>query len=305
VSGGRGVRRVLEAGLAALLVCGAGPAPGAAQDDEPAYGPDSERRPEVPRGTVTKHEWEGEVFAGTTRDYYVYVPAQYRADTPAALMVFQDGHAYVKEDGDFRVPIVFDNLIHQGAMPVTIGLFVDPGHRGGERPESPFRNSNRSVEYDDLSERYASFLIEELMPELERSYTLADDRKLRAIAGLSSGGICAFTAAWQRPDVFHKVVSHIGSFTNIRGGHEYPAFIRRDSKRDIKVFLQDGSNDLDNVFGNWWLANLQMASALEFRGYDYKFVRGSGGHDGRHGGAILPDTLRWLWAAEAPGQEPD
>jgi enterochelin esterase-like enzyme len=256
------------------------------------------RHSRAPPARLPGRTLPSEVFPGTTRDYYVYVPAQYDPGTPAALMVFQDGHAYVKADGDFRVPIVFDNLIHQKAMPVTIGVFIDPGHRGSERPENPFRNSNRSVEYDDLSERYARFLIEEIIPELRKSYALADDARLRAIAGLSSGGICAFTVAWQRPDVFHKVVSHIGSFTNIRGGHEYPAFIRRDAKRDIKVFLQDGSNDLDNDFGNWWLANLQMASALDFRGYDYRFVRGTGGHDGKHGGAILPETLRWLWAAE-------
>jgi enterochelin esterase-like enzyme len=292
------MRRIIPISLAAVLAWGAGLADAQDAAGEPAYGPDSERHPGVPEGTVTRHEWTSEVFPGTTRDYYVYVPAQYDPGTPAALMVFQDGHAYVKEDGDFRVPIVFDNLIHQKAMPVTIGVFIDPGHRGSDRPENPFRNSNRSVEYDDLSERYARFLIEEIIPELGKSYSLADDPKLRAIAGLSSGGICAFTVAWQRPDVFQKVVSHIGSFTNIRGGHEYPAFIRRDSKREIKVFLQDGSNDLDNAFGNWWLANLQMASALDFRGYDYKFVRGTGGHDGRHGGAILPETLRWLWAAE-------
>lgn len=274
------------------------------QDAHPPYGPDSERQAGVPRGEVTKHEWRSEIFEGTTRAYYVYVPAQYDGRTPAALMIFQDGHAYVEEDGDFRVPVVLDNLIHQEAIPVTIALLVDPGHRGGGRPESPFRSSNRSFEYDSLGDRYARFLIEELIPALEEEYVLADDRYMRAVAGLSSGGICAFTVAWQRPDYFHKVVSHIGSFTDIRGGHEYPAFIRREAKRDIRVFLQDGSHDLDNAFGNWWLSNLQMASALEFRGYDYRFVEGSGGHDGKHGGAILPETLRWLWRDVPPAGRP-
>jgi len=270
-----------------------------AEEPSPAeyrLGPDSERHDGVARGTVTKREWRSEIFEGTTRDYYVYVPARYDPKVPAALMVFQDGHAYVEEDGDFRVPIVFDNLIHQGSMPVTIGVFIDPGHRGESRPENPFRNDNRTFEYDDLSDRYARFLIEEIIPALSKDYVLADDPRMRAVCGLSSGGICSFTVAWQRPDVFHKVVSHIGSFTNIRGGHEYPAMIRRDAKRDIKVFLQDGSNDLDNRFGSWWLANQQMAASLAFRGYEFRFARGTGGHDGKHGGAILPEALRWLWS---------
>ena len=163
-------------------------------------------------------------------------------------------------------------------------------------PENRFRASNRSWEYDELSDRYVSFLIEEMIPEVAKDYHLTNDPKMRAICGISSGGICAFTAAWERPDYFHKVLSHIGSFTDIRGGHVYPALIRKQAKRDIKVYLQDGSGDLDNRFGNWWLANQQMASSLEFRGYDYTFVNGTGGHNGKHGGAILPESLRWLWS---------
>ncbi len=263
-------------------------------------GPDSQPQPGVPTGIVTKHVWESKIYPGIFREYYVYVPAQYNASTPAALMVFQDGHAYVKNDGDFRVPIVFDNLIHQKAMPVTIGLFINPGHNNKDLPENPFRSSNRLSEYDELSDRYVSFLVDELIPELAKKYTLANDPKMRAICGLSSGGICAFTAAWQRPDYFHKVLSHIGSFTNIRGGHVYPSLIRSSPKKDIKVFLQDGSADLDNIFGNWWLANLQMESALKFKSYDHKFVGGTEGHNGKHGGAILPESLKWLWSDVAP-----
>jgi enterochelin esterase family protein len=254
----------------------------------------------VPQGTVTSYRWESKIYGGTLREYIVYVPAQYNATTPAALMVFQDGHAYADKEGDFRVATVFDNLIHQKAMPVTIALCVNPGHYGQVLPENAFRSSNRLAEYDELSDRYVSFLITELIPELEKNYNLANDPKMRAIAGLSSGGICAFTAAWQRPDYFHKVLSHIGSFTNIRGGDVYPSLIRSSSKKDIKVFLQDGSADLDNQFGNWWLANLQMEAALKFKGYDYKFVGGTEGHNGKHGGAILPESLRWLWSDVAP-----
>ena len=260
------------------------------------YGPDSQRQPGVPKGEVTKYVWKSKVFPNTIREYYVYVPAQYNAQNPAALMVFQDGHAYVKEDGDFRVPIVFDNLIHQKAMPVTIGLFINPGQHGEELPKEPFQADNRRFEYDTLNGQYAHLLIEELIPELSKKYKLSDSPAMRAISGLSSGGICAFTVAWQRPDQFHKVMSHIGSFTNILGGYVYPSLIRKAPKRNIKVFLQDGSSDLDNQHGNWWLANQEMEAALKYSKYDYKFVGGTGGHTGKHGGSILPESLRWLWS---------
>ncbi len=259
-------------------------------------GPDSEPHADVPKGTLTKYRFESKIYAGSFRDYYVYVPAQYDGKKPAALMVFQDGYAYARNDGDYRVPIVFDNLIHQKAMPVTIGLFVNPGHNSNDIPENAFRSSNRLSEYDELSDRYVTFLIDELIPEVEKKYSLAKSPKMRAIAGLSSGGICAFTAAWQRPDYFHKVLSHIGSFTNIRGGDAYPSLIRSTTKKDIKVFLQDGTNDLDNQFGNWWLANLQMEAALKYKGYEHKFVGGTEGHNGKHGGSILPESLKWLWS---------
>jgi enterochelin esterase family protein len=263
------------------------------------YGADSTRQNDVPRGVVTKHEWKSQIFAETTRDYWIYVPAQYDGQTPAGIMVFQDGHAYVNEEGSFRVPIVFDNLIHKKTIPVLIGLFINPGHRGAAQPAIPWQSDNRSYEYDSLSDEYARFLIEEMIPEVGKNYLLADDPKMRAICGISSGGICSFTAAWQRPDYFHKVLSHVGSFTDIRGGHVYPTLIRKSAKRDIRVFLQDGSNDLDIIFGNWWLSNLQMESALKFRSYDHKFVGGTGGHNGEHGGAILPESLEWLWREES------
>jgi len=269
-----------------------------ADDEKYPLGPDSERAPDVPRGAVTEHTWRSTIFPGTIRRYWVYVPAQYDGQTPAAVMVFQDGHAYVSETGEFRVPIVFDNLIHQRAMPVTIGIFVDPGHLGSELPEKPGwqpRPANRSVEYDTLSDQYARFLLEEILPQVGKSYRLTDDPERRAICGISSGGICAFTVAWERPDAFRKVLSHVGSFTNIRGGHVYPSLIRKTPPKPIRVFLQAGSNDLDNAYGNWWLANLEMEAALKFAGYDHKFVGGEGKHSGKHGGAILPDALRWLW----------
>ena len=252
----------------------------------------------VPEGTVTKHQWTSKVFEGTVRDYYVYVPAQYDASKPTAVMVFQDGHAYVNKTGEYRVPVVFDNLIHQKEIPPIIGIFVDPGHRGESLPESRWRANNRSFEYDTLSDQYSKLILDEILPEVAKSYNLTTDPLNRAICGASSGGICAWTVAWERPDAFRKVLSHIGSFTNIRGGHNYQAMIRKTPRKPIRVFLQDGDRDLNNEHGNWWLANLEMESSLQFAKYDVKTVWGHGGHNGNHGGAILPDSLRWLWRAE-------
>ena len=269
-----------------------------AGDEEYVLGPDSERQEGAPRGTVTEHAWKSDVFPGTIRRYWVYVPEQYNAESPACVMVFQDGHAYVSEAGPFRVPVVFDNLIAKGEMPVTVGIFIDPGHLTESLPEEPGwrpRPENRSFEYDTLSDQYARMLLEEILPEVGAAYNLTDDPDRRAICGISSGGICAFTVAWERPDAFRKVLSHVGSFTNIRGGHVYPALIRKGERKPIRVFLQAGSEDLDNEHGSWPLSNLQMEAALKYAGYDYKFVYGGGAHNGIHGGAILPDSLRWLW----------
>ncbi len=262
--------------------------------DDYELGPDSQRHEGVPQGEVTQHNWTSRIFPGTQRNYWIYVPAQYDAKKPACVMVFQDGQGYADEKRSFRVPIVFDNLIHQGDMPVTIGVFINPGVVPPAKPGQAPRK-NRSFEYDTLSDQYARFLLEEILPAVGEKYKLTQDPRGRAIAGISSGGICAFTVAWQRPDAFGKVLSHVGSFTNIRGGNIYPALIRKTERKPIRVFLQDGSGDLDNLHGNWPLSNQQMASALKFSGYDYKFVFGDGGHNGKHGGAILPDSLRWLW----------
>ena len=271
-----------------------------AGDEEYKLGPDSMRQEGVPQGTVTKDVWRSKVFPETVRDYWVYVPKQYDGTEPASVMVFQDGIVYVNETGDFRVPVVFDNLIHKKEMPVTIGIFINPGQEGERPPEKPFAGSNRSFEYNTLSDQYARFLLGEILPEAGKQYKLTDDPDGRAIGGISSGGICAFTVAWQRPDAFRKVLSHVGSFTNIRGGHVYPSLIRSTPNKPIRVFLQDGDKDLDNVWGNWWLANLQMEAALKFKEYDYRFIGGTGGHSGKHGGAILPDSLRWLWRDTEP-----
>ncbi len=262
--------------------------------DDYRLGPDSQRQSGVPEGKVTKHQWTSKVFPGTERDYWIYVPQQYDAAAPACVMVFQDGGSYVDDKREFRVPIVFDNLIHKKEMPTTIGIFINPGVVPAASAELKPR-PNRSFEYDSLSPQYADFLLKEILPEVGKTYKLTTKPEERAICGISSGGICAWTVAWERPDAFRKVLSHVGSFTDIRGGHVYPTLIRKTERKPIRVFLQDGSGDLDNLHGSWPLANQQMAAALKFAGYDYRFEFGDGAHNGKHGGSILPDSLRWLW----------
>ena len=264
---------------------------GGGQSETYASHPDHHAQSGIPNGTIiTPERWRGRVFAGTVRDWAIYLPP--KVDGPTALMVFQDG---VRQYQRF-VPTVFDNLIAAGDIPPMVGLFIDPGVFADTTV------SNRSFEYDTLSDQYARLLLDELLPEVVREQPLRQDAESRAICGISSGGICAFTVAWQRPDQFHKVLSHVGSFTNIasgptlrEGGHNYPFLIRKVPPKPIRVFLQDGENDLDNVHGNWWLANLQMVSALRFAGYDHTFVGGRGFHSLDHGRAIFADSLRWLW----------
>ncbi|MBM3984064.1 MAG: esterase family protein [Planctomycetes bacterium] len=291
----RSLPLVALAGLFAALVP---PAPRAGAADDYTFGPDSVRAEGVPKGKVTQFKWDkSNVFEGTARDCWLYVPDQYDGKTPACVMVFQDGGSYVNEKGQFRVPVVFDNLIHKKEIPVTVGVFLNPGSFPPANPKGMAR-SNRSFEYDTLSPQYAKFLESEILPEVSKTVKLRSDAAGRAICGISSGGICAFTAAWERPDLFGKVLSHVGSFTNIRGGDVYPGLIRKTEKKPIRVFLQDGSGDLDNLHGHWPLANLQMAASFRHMEYDYKLVYGDGGHNGKHGGAILPDSLRWLWRGE-------
>ena len=270
-----------------------------AGDEVYQLGSESMRHDGVPRGEVTEHVWKSTVFSDTIRRFWVYVPAQYDGSSPAAVMVFQDGHAYVDETGWFRVPVVFDNLIHGGELPIMIGIFVDPGHKKDNTPrQTRLATTRRKIGISNMTQCRISILafwLKRFCPKSASMYQLTSDPKQRAICGISSGGICAWTVAWQRPDTFLKVMSHVGSFVNIRGGHVYPAMIRKSAPKPIRVFLQGGSQDLDNAHGNWPLANQQMAASLKFSNYDYRFDYGEGAHNGIHGGAILPESLRWLW----------
>jgi enterochelin esterase family protein len=265
--------------------------------DDYELGPDSLPREGVPNGVVTKHQFTtSKVYPGTVRDYWVYLPAGHDPARTTTVTVFQDGWWYLNDKGHTRAATVFDNLIHKGEIPPTIGIFINPGafppKKEGGKP-----GKNRSLEYDSMSGEYARFLLEDIFPEVAKTHSLklTDDPEGRLSVGISSGGICAWTLAWERPDAFRKVISYVGSFTNIRGGHVYPALIRKTDKKPIRAYLQDGTGDLDNAHGNWPLANLQMDAALKFADYDYQFVMGDGGHNGKHGGALFPDMLRWIW----------
>ncbi len=295
--------------LPLVLKLGATTALGAATDDVYLLGPDSQPHDGVPKGKILGPlTLASQVFPNTVRHYWIYVPAQYDSRKPAGLMIFQDGHAFVSLDGAYRIPYVFDNLIYRREMPVTIGVFVNPGHTP-EQPESTSTNwgdsiNNRATEYNELNDHYARLIIDELLPAVEKEYNLSKNPEERAIAGASSGAICAFTVAWQRPDQFRKVISTIGSFTNIRGGHIYPELVRQSERKPTRIFLQDGVNDnrgrrrgTSAYDPNWdWHAqNIKMVAALTEKGYDVNYCWGIGTHSNKQGGAMMPEMLRWLW----------
>lgn len=270
------------------------------------HGEDSERHDGVPKGKVEKQPaWESKIFPGTTRDWWIYVPAQYDPNTPANVMIFQDGGGPIGEKGDMRAPVVFDNLIHKKLMPVTIGIFINPGVLAPTE-KSQLPRMNRSFEYDSVSDRYARFLLEEILPEVEKKYKLTHDPAGRALCGGSSGGSCAFTAAWFRPDAFGKVVSAIGSFTSLHGGNVYPDLIRKIEPKPLRIFMQDGDHDLDIYAGSWWHANMDVAAALRWSGYDYYFLQGHDGHSGKQLGVNFPEVMKWLWRNEpVAGKRPE
>jgi len=261
-------------------------------------GPDSMRQEGVPEGRVEQYVHQSEIYPGTVRDVWVYIPAQYDGSEPAAVMVFQDGHGFINTEGDraWMGPVVLDNLIHKGKMPTTIGIFV----KWGVLPalvESQRERYNRSYEYDAVGDRYATFLADELLPEVADRYSLklTDDPNLRGIGGSSSGAIAAFNAAWERPDQFRRVLSFVGSYVNLRGAQILESLVRKHEPRPLKIFMQDGRNDQSIYSGSWWMANQALATSLEYAGYDSRWVIGSEGHNNVHGRAILPDAMAWLW----------
>ncbi len=292
------------------------------QPGEYPRGPDSLPHAGVPKGRLKgPFLFRSQVIANTIRRYWVYVPAQYSPGAAANVLIFQDGQRATDPEGQLRVPQVLENLIYKKDIPVTIGIFITPGQRGDVYPDTigTGNPNNRSAEYDSLSDAYARFIVDEMIPEVRRTYNLTADPAGRAIGGTSSGAICALTVAWHRPDQFRNVISMIGSYTSIAyrpaqsdrpmvpGGDLYPTLIRKTPIKPIKIFMQDGANDLDNEHGDWFLANQQVLSAIEWANrtadaahspgprYQVKHEWGDGAHSDAHGGAILPDVLRWIW----------
>ena len=271
-------------------------------NDVAAYPPESYAQQETPQGTLSeKLVHTSEIYEGMTSDYWIYLPAQYDPSQPAALMVWQDGSQHIDRDRPSHILNVIDNLIQQKEIPVMILVLVSPGQSSDQ--------SMRSIQYDTVDDTYARFLRDELLPEVYTKYNIRRDAYSRAIAGVSSGGLCAFNAAWQQPDRFSRVLSIIGSFTSIQwrpgeadGGNIVPFEVRKEDIRNIRVWLQDGSEDMENRHGSWALQNIQLANSLKLKGYDFHFSFGDGSHDPAHGFAELPKSLAWLWRGYDPAK---
>ncbi|HEU0163284.1 MAG TPA: alpha/beta hydrolase-fold protein [Rhizomicrobium sp.] len=311
------------AGLALVLMTAAGMAQDTRKPGDYPLTADSLVNPNIAHGRLEgPFEFRSTVIAGTVRRYWIYVPANYDAKSPPNLLVFQDGQRATNPDGPLRIQNVLDNLIARGDIPATLGIFITPGNTGTEHYPDNLGTGNpnhRAPEYDAVNDTYARFLIDEMLPEVGKKYTFTKDPMKRAIGGTSSGAICAWTVAWNRPDAFGNVISYIGSYTSIGykpatattplvvGGDTYPGLVRKNPIRPIRIFLQDGSNDLNNLHGNWFLANEQMLSALHWANtnadqqrtpgprYDIRHEWGDGAHSDQHGGRLLPNVLRWMF----------
>jgi enterochelin esterase family protein len=281
--------------------------------DDYVLGPDSLVQPGVPQGTWEKYIWDkSEIFPKTTREIWIYVPAQYDPKVPACLLVLQDGprqyaiRAKTPEDAkarrtlEYATPNVLDNLINRKELPVIITVFINPGSTAIDANGRPDFN-NRSPEYDSVADDYSQFLAKEILPPIEQRYNLRKDAAGRAIGGISSNAICAFTVAFNHPDWFSKVICDVGSFTNLRGGHVYPQLIRDAPRKPLRVHLQDGLYDNRSPADpqrDWFLQNRLMSEALAEKLYDFQYVLGHGVHGSKHGASIFPQTLRWIWRDE-------
>jgi enterochelin esterase-like enzyme len=276
-------------------------------------GPDSLEQDGVPRGE-TKGPFiiPSQAYPGTQHTYWIYVPAQYDPAIPASLMVFNDGQAFLAEKGDARARNVLDNLIHRREIPVMIAVFINPGRRPDQPEPIPTnwgdRDTNRPTEYNTLDDKYARVIVDELLPAVTKDYNISKDPEQRGIGGASSGAIAAFTVAWERPNHFRKVLSIVGSFVNLRGGHQYADIIAKSEKKPLRIFLQDGRNDNRgvnregkyDVNRDWFAQNVRLAKVLTEKGYDLNYTWGMNRHGQKMGGAILPEMMRWLWRDALP-----
>ena len=259
------------------------------------YDPATVKVAEDQRGEVIKFVMNESLrYPGTEREVLVYVPQQYRDTAPACLLVCMDGILY-------DATTVLDNLIASGEMPVTIGVFINPGVVYDE--DRNVVRYNRCKEFDSTDDNWAQFIEQEVLPQVRalktkdgQAINISSDPNDCAITGASSGGIAAFTAAWNRPDMFSRVYTTVGTFVAMRGGHEYPAIVRKTEPKPLRIYMQDGWYDVWNpIFGEWFEYNLLMESAFNFAGYEAFHVWNRGNHSIKYGTLAFPDAMRWLW----------
>ena len=292
------------------LLCTARHSFAAGEDNFYKLGPDSLPQEGVPKGKlVGPAVIQCETYPGTQHTYWVYVPAQYDPAKPASLMIFNDGQAFIDMNGSARAPNVLDNLIYRRELPVMIAVFINPGRRPDQPEPTPKewgdRTTNRPAEYNSLDDKYARSIVDELLPSLYTDYNISRDPDQHGIAGASSGGIAAFTVAWERPEQFHKVITIVGSFVDLRGhgsGSTYADKVLASDKKPIRIFLQDGRNDNRgqgrggyDENRDWFYQNNRLVDALTKKGYEVNYAWGIGLHGQKQGGAILPEMMRWLW----------
>jgi enterochelin esterase-like enzyme len=275
-------------------------------------GPDSLPMDGVPKGSFSgPHYLPSSVFPGTQHTYYVYVPAQYDPEKPTALMIFNDGQAMMAEQGDVRAQNVLDNLIYRREIPVMLGVFINPGRRPDQPEPVPSnwgdQTTNRRDEYNPPTDKYSHVIVDELLPELEKAYNISADANLHGIMGSSSGGCAAFGVAWFQPNQFRKVITFVGSFTDIRGEFIYPELVAANDRKPIRIFMQDGRNDNRNPGipeKDWFLQNVRLMRALTAKGYEVSYSWGIGNHGQKQGGTMLPEMMRWLWRDQPVSTDP-
>ena len=306
--------RFLALSLLAAAVWAQAPNP----DEFYHLGPDSLPQEGVPKGEIRgPFTLPSQAYPGTQHTFWVYVPQQYDPAVSASLMIFNDGQAFMAAEGDARAQNVLDNLIYRREIPVMLAVFINPGRRP-DQPEPNLhewgdRTTNRPTEYNSLDDRYARVIVDELMPVLRKDYNISDDPDRHGIGGASSGAIVAFTVAWERPNQFHKVLSIVGSFTNLRGGDAYADIVRKSERRPIRIFMQDGRNDnrgmrQDGSYDqrrDWFYQNVRLMHALTDKGYDVNYTWGMNKHGQKMGGAILPEMMRWLWRDQPVSTDPN
>jgi enterochelin esterase-like enzyme len=296
------------------------PAPSQPQHERPAMAeaantdsyyqlaPDALPKDGVPKGEIRgPFTLTSLAYPGTQHTYWVYVPAQYEPASPASLMIYNDGQAFMAPEGDVRAQVVMDNLIYRREIPVMIAVFINPGRRP-DQPEPTLsnwgdRDTNRPTEYNALDDKYARVIVDELLPVLHKEYNISKEPERHGIGGSSSGAIAAFTVAWERPDQFRKVLSNVGSFTNIRGGNAYPDIIRKSETKPLRIFLVDGRNDnralrADGTYDetrDWFYQNVRMQQALTEKGYEVNYSWGIQRHGQSMLRTVFPEMMRWLW----------